>query len=640
MITPFLLALVASTAPNSVLGLPGQSIITPTVQDASVDDFIATENPIALSNILCNIGANGYCVPGASEGLVIASPSKANPDYFYTWTRDSALTFKSLVDIFINKYDSSLQSQIEKYISAQAQLQPLFNPSGGLSDGAGLGEPKFNADGTPFTGNWGRPQRDGPALRAITLITYSKWLITQGYNSTVNDNLWPIIKNDLSYVAQYWNETGFDLWEEVYGSSFFTLSTQHRALVEGSGLAKALGKSCPMCNSQAPQVLCFLQSFWDLPKGYILANINTNTKRSAKDSSTILASIHQFDPSLVCDSRTFQPCSDVALANHKIVTDSFRSVYSINHGIPEGSAVSVGRYPEDVYYHGNPWYLSTLAAAEQLYDALYVWHKHKIIKITDISLSFFRDFSPTIQTGAYDSTSSQYKDIYAAVLSYADEYFKIVAAYTQINGSLSEQFDKVTGQPLSAYDLTWSYAALLTAAARRSSVIPYSWASSSTDNPVNEIPSQCVATPERGTYSVAPTFTWPAHQTPSGIVPDPTTRSTSSTTSCTPIPTVLVTLNELATTTYGDSIKVVGSTSNLGIWDPDRAIPLSALDYSAIYPVWQVKVPFAAGTTVSYKYLNFRSDGTLDWEGGSDHTLQVPSACKTAISVIDSWQSD
>lgn len=55
-----------------------------------------------------------------------------------------------------------------------------------------------------LTGIIGRPQRDGPALRAITLIDYSNWLIDNGYTSTVSEILWPIIQNDLNYVAQYW----------------------------------------------------------------------------------------------------------------------------------------------------------------------------------------------------------------------------------------------------------------------------------------------------------------------------------------------------------------------------------------------------------------------------------------------------
>lgn len=74
---------------------------------------------------------------------------------WYTWTRDSALTFKCIVDTFTNSYDASLQAEIQNYIAAQAHLQGVSNPSGGLSDGAGLAEPKFNVDMSQFTGAWG-----------------------------------------------------------------------------------------------------------------------------------------------------------------------------------------------------------------------------------------------------------------------------------------------------------------------------------------------------------------------------------------------------------------------------------------------------------------------------------------------------
>lgn len=64
--------------------------------------------------------------------------------------------FKTIVDTFIHSYDANLQSEIENYIAAQAKLQGVSNPSGSLSDGSGLGEPKFNVDLTPFTGAWGK----------------------------------------------------------------------------------------------------------------------------------------------------------------------------------------------------------------------------------------------------------------------------------------------------------------------------------------------------------------------------------------------------------------------------------------------------------------------------------------------------
>jgi glucoamylase len=96
---------------------------------------------------------------------------------FYTWSRDSALTLKMLVDEFIFG-NTSLQTVIEDYVHAQAVLQTVANPSGTfLPQGVGLGEPKFMVDGSRFNGAWGRPQRDGPALRAIALMTYSNWLI-------------------------------------------------------------------------------------------------------------------------------------------------------------------------------------------------------------------------------------------------------------------------------------------------------------------------------------------------------------------------------------------------------------------------------------------------------------------------------
>lgn len=69
----------------------------------------------------------------------------------------------------------------------------------------------------------------------------------------------------------YRNQTGFDLWEEVDGSSFFTVANQHRALVEGATLAATLGQSGSSYSTVAPQILCFLQKFWS-SSGYIISN--------------------------------------------------------------------------------------------------------------------------------------------------------------------------------------------------------------------------------------------------------------------------------------------------------------------------------------------------------------------------------
>jgi glucoamylase len=90
--------------------------------------------------------------------VVIASPSTTNPNYLYTWVRDSSLVFKTLVDQYTSGQDTSLHSLIDDFVSAEANIQQVTNPSGTISTG-GLGEPKFYINETAFTGSWGRPQR-------------------------------------------------------------------------------------------------------------------------------------------------------------------------------------------------------------------------------------------------------------------------------------------------------------------------------------------------------------------------------------------------------------------------------------------------------------------------------------------------
>ena len=58
---------------------------------ATLDEYIATEAPIALNGILANIGPSGSKSQGAKAGVVLASPTKVDPDYVFFWLRDGAL---------------------------------------------------------------------------------------------------------------------------------------------------------------------------------------------------------------------------------------------------------------------------------------------------------------------------------------------------------------------------------------------------------------------------------------------------------------------------------------------------------------------------------------------------------------------
>lgn len=63
-----------------VLGIPSAFVHNVPRADEQLLSFIAKERPVALKGILDNIGGGGSKVAGAASGLVIASPSKADPD--------------------------------------------------------------------------------------------------------------------------------------------------------------------------------------------------------------------------------------------------------------------------------------------------------------------------------------------------------------------------------------------------------------------------------------------------------------------------------------------------------------------------------------------------------------------------------
>ncbi|PPQ92630.1 hypothetical protein CVT25_007709 [Psilocybe cyanescens] len=569
-------------------------------QSSVVDSFVASESPIAKAGLLANIGPSGAKSSGAKAGVVIASPSNTNPNYLFTWTRDSALVYKTIIDQFVRGEDTSLRGTIDNYVSSQAFQQQVSNPSGSVSSG-GLGEPKFNIDISAFTGAWGRPQRvthpwlaDGPALRSTALITYANWLIANSNTTFVTSTLWPIIKLDLDYVASNWNQTGFDLWEEVQSSSFFTSAAQHRSLRQGAALATAIGQTSVVSGytTQANNVLCFMQSYWNPSGGYMTAN--TGGGRSGKDANTALASIHTFDPTAGCDSVTFQPCSDKALASLKVYVDSFRSIYSINSGAASNAAVATGRYPEDSYFGGNPWYLTTAAVAEQLYDALIVWKKQGSLNVTSVSLPFFQQFSSSVAVGTYASTTTTFTTLTTSVQNFAEGTLAVIAKYTPSNGGLSEQYIKTSGVPTSATDLTWSYASMLTAFASRSGVVPEAWGAS-------------------------------------GLVASASCGGATGGGGSPSAGTVQVTFNVQATTVFGENIYLTGSVDALQNWSPDNAMILSA----ANYPTWSITVSLPANTAIQYKYIR-KFNGAVTWESDPNNSKTTPAS--GTLTINDTWR--
>ncbi|MBM7820992.1 alpha-amylase [Cellulosimicrobium cellulans] len=88
-----------------------------------------------------------------------------------------------------------------------------------------------------------------------------------------------------------------------------------------------------------------------------------------------------------------------------------------------------------------------------------------------------------------------------------------------------------------------------------------------------------------------------------------------------------------ATTTWGQSVLVVGSIPALGSWAPANGVALSA----AGYPVWTATLDLPAGTTFAYKYVKRDGGGNVVWESGGNRTATVGQ--DGSVTLSDTWRS-
>jgi glucoamylase len=378
----------------------------------------------------------------AHIGSVVASPVLASydpdPDYFFHWYRDSAVVMDALRLLYERDTlgDEALQL-FEQFVHFSLGLdeldgrtlvarpqwrehvQPEFvqylRQETDLSQVHGervRGETRLNADGTLDISSWPRPQHDGIATRALTL---TRWLALPKLEPALRDSATRLLKADLHYTRRHWPEPSYDIWEEDLGLHYYTLCTA----------AAALGED-PACAS----IYRMLDGFWDATQGYYRSRALHSGAASPKqlDIAVILAAVHTDLPGV-----RHSPGDPRMHATLTRLEELFADQYPINERRPVGSGPAMGRYAGDVYYSGGAYYFSTLGAAQLCYLAACRMRAAAA--------------QPWLQRG--------------------DAFLNTVRAFTPPSGDLAEQFDQKTGVQSSARDLTWSYAAFISAAAAR-----------------------------------------------------------------------------------------------------------------------------------------------------------------------------
>ncbi len=373
-----------------------------------------------------------------TPGAVPASLSKVDPNYFFHWVRDAAITVNELVYWQENHLD------IQEFIEASRQFSRQLRKFSKVREG--FGEPRFLLTGEMDNSTWPRPQFDGPALRALEEIATCRRQACQDISS---------IQADLEAIVVNWRRPGYDLWEESYGYHFFNFAVQAAALRVGSQFfqQQGHGKLAQIFQSTARQIADLLPKFWDserkifrptlydvgdlgfaFPNGLMAVYSELKfmgKKRTQADIAVVLAFL--VDPDLQ------KQLAPRALESVQSLERAFVNVFPI--GKSEGSLLFMGRYPEDTYDGiktaslGNPWYLSQAAMAQFYYQQV-------------AGLQASQEF-----------------------LDHGDRYLNVILKYHGPGGSLAEELDRGTGRPTGATDLTWSHIAFLSAARTRQQAI-------------------------------------------------------------------------------------------------------------------------------------------------------------------------
>ncbi|KAF2427585.1 hypothetical protein EJ08DRAFT_651407 [Tothia fuscella] len=473
---------------------------------AQTPDLVPYANPMGLSQDLtswlavtndsqaniCKVRMfNNINIPEAAIGTVIASQSRKDPDYAYNWVRDAAFTMDSVYDFYTAASNPLAQSAYEAILFQYAQARA--SEQNDRNTAAGLGEPRFYLNNSVFTRPWGRPQNDGPAESATTLMEFANaYLDNNGSVETVrqhiyDSNTYPAqapVQRDLLYVATNWSSPSFDLWEEESSDHFFNRIVSHRPLRMGATFAVRLSDSDTsiLFATAANAIGATLSNFWDSERQLIVYELGPVlvNKASYKDIAVILGVLHGY-----AEDGMFSYTNDQVLASAFQISTSFLAVYPIAKVTTDSAGlilgIPVGRYPDDVYNGtdtepngGNPWFLATATMAEMFYHAAYDFQSTGNITVSATSLPFWTYFAPTALLSAgstYHKDSLEFQAAILALEGWADAFMRRIKFHFPADGRLAEEYNRIDGVNTGATDLTWSYASVLKAAFARAKLM-------------------------------------------------------------------------------------------------------------------------------------------------------------------------
>jgi glucoamylase len=385
----------------------------------------------------------------SAPGCVLASPSWENTatqvtqDYVYHWTRDAAIVALELAWAYANGTLPDNQP-LTDYVTFSQRCQQ----SGGDFDRA-----SFYINGTqrPWTN-----QADGPALQTLALLAMYRQLDPPAQATAMT-----LIDANLGFLAGAYQGETFNLWEEEHGYSFFARSAQLRCFQAVA--ANTIGVTVP---AWLPDALTWLISALD---GHWNGEVYQSVlpapadDRAPYDPNIDIVQAAIYGAESVTDPRLL---ATAAQLRAQWADPGSKYFYPINGAdAAAGLGPLLGRYPGDVYdgdtdarSGDHPWALTTANFAELYYRVAAKISSSRTVASDPLSASFLAQVGVTPATAPADAV--------AALRAAGDAMLQAILHHSD-HFELSEQFDATTGFEKSVANLSWSYAAFLSAVRAR-----------------------------------------------------------------------------------------------------------------------------------------------------------------------------
>jgi glucoamylase len=423
------------------------------LRNVSSDGFLFTDpvDPTQFSKPGCVIAAPSY--PANAPGV--------DQDYVFNWTRDAAIaTMEIAAAAAPVRPGGSVQALVDYVTFARTCQDAVLTENQTPT----LAHACFTIEGQP------RPwteQSDGPALQTLAIL--QAWgQLDEATRAIATE----IISRDLSFLLGAYQEATTNLWEEHSGYSFFARAAQLRCLRAVS--ANTFGIAVPQGTGDAIGWLEWaLQGHWDGTRYLSLLGESPDGGPPFDPAGpgydpnidVVMASVYGAIP--VTDTKLL---ATAALLRQQWADSTSPSAYPINVADHDNLGIGplMGRYPGDSYdgdmadhvIGGHPWALCTANFAELYYRLATEIAQSGQIPYDDLSSRFFGQVG--IAAGDWAPWDA------AAALEWAGDAMLQAVVYHSDNLELSEQFDGTSGYEKSVRNLTWSYAAFLSAVRAKS----------------------------------------------------------------------------------------------------------------------------------------------------------------------------